>query len=255
MIPSLKKKIMDRLMVPQQNYLVAKDKEILKESIMVDKSVLFSRVMMSKKHRNKAKEVCWTNLPFPDFMVLADVESYDPETGQSETKKNGMLFRLRKVNDNKVRLYFYGGRSEELGFTCVVVYDVNVQTGELKRVAPAHEETWFNDLITQVKITIMECLWAITHFQSTSSITPTFTHAMKKKIREQDMSSYVEYTLDLNTAKRYPSRYLGGTHASPREHVRRGHYRRTRSGNVVFVEAVVVNAGSKRGVVEKDYQL
>lgn len=44
----------------------------------------------------------------------------------------------------------------------------------------------------------------------------------------------------------------GGTHASPREHVRRGHIRRLSSGKTVWINDTVVNAGIG-GFVTKDY--
>lgn len=46
---------------------------------------------------------------------------------------------------------------------------------------------------------------------------------------------------------------LGG-HRSPREHLRRGHIRRLESGNKVWVNATVVNAGAP-GKILKDYVL
>jgi hypothetical protein len=44
----------------------------------------------------------------------------------------------------------------------------------------------------------------------------------------------------------------GGSHASPRMHLRRGHLRRL-SDRVVWVRAAMINAGSPDGVVVKDY--
>jgi hypothetical protein len=45
---------------------------------------------------------------------------------------------------------------------------------------------------------------------------------------------------------------LGGTHSSPREHLRRGHIRRLPTGSI-WVNSCIVNAGSVRGRVDKDY--
>lgn len=47
----------------------------------------------------------------------------------------------------------------------------------------------------------------------------------------------------------------GGSHSSPRMHLRRGHIRNLASGNSVWVRPAVVNKGSSRGVIEKDYSL
>jgi len=50
-----------------------------------------------------------------------------------------------------------------------------------------------------------------------------------------------------------PNEPLGGTHASPREHDRRGHWRRTSSGRV-WIEPMVINKGVG-GRVEKTYRV
>lgn len=46
---------------------------------------------------------------------------------------------------------------------------------------------------------------------------------------------------------------LGGSHASPRIHLRRGHIRQLGDGRSVWVQSCVV--GSKHGVIHKDYRL
>ncbi|RKE23963.1 hypothetical protein B0G76_8665, partial [Paraburkholderia sp. BL23I1N1] len=45
-----------------------------------------------------------------------------------------------------------------------------------------------------------------------------------------------------------------GAHAAPRTHLRRGHIRRLEN-RVTWVRPAVVNAGSERGVVAKDYRI
>lgn len=47
---------------------------------------------------------------------------------------------------------------------------------------------------------------------------------------------------------------LGGSHRSPREHLRRGHIRRLSDGRRLWINATVVNAGVG-GVITKDYAL
>lgn len=50
---------------------------------------------------------------------------------------------------------------------------------------------------------------------------------------------------------RAASQHLGGTHSSPRLHLRRGHVRNLGEGRRVWVQPCVV--GSKHGIVTKDY--
>lgn len=54
-------------------------------------------------------------------------------------------------------------------------------------------------------------------------------------------------------AQRNANKDQGGTHASPRVHLRRGHVRKMESGRRVWVQACVV--GSKHGMVLKDYKI
>lgn len=49
--------------------------------------------------------------------------------------------------------------------------------------------------------------------------------------------------------------HLGGSHRSPREHLRRGHVRCLQSGKSVWVNAALVSAGRGFGVVTKDYRV
>lgn len=44
-------------------------------------------------------------------------------------------------------------------------------------------------------------------------------------------------------------------HRSPREHLRRGHYRRLASGREVWINSMTIGAGSSSGKVSKDYVL
>lgn len=48
-------------------------------------------------------------------------------------------------------------------------------------------------------------------------------------------------------------RPAGGTHASPRVHLRRGHVRRIEDGRRVWVQACIV--GSAQGIILKDYKV
>lgn len=48
---------------------------------------------------------------------------------------------------------------------------------------------------------------------------------------------------------------LGGHHASPREHERIGHFRRYKTGKMVWVRHSVINKGKTQGVIQKDYKV
>lgn len=65
--------------------------------------------------------------------------------------------------------------------------------------------------------------------------------------------AYYELTIDPNP-KNYDGQAQGGTHASPREHLRRGHIRHLANGKSVWINAMVVNPGVG-GKIEKDYKI
>lgn len=54
---------------------------------------------------------------------------------------------------------------------------------------------------------------------------------------------------------RAPSQSLGGTHASPKPHMRRGHVRRLKSGKIVMVKSMIINKHKmpEEGFVFHDY--
>jgi len=64
------------------------------------------------------------------------------------------------------------------------------------------------------------------------------------------------HVLVVDTHRRAPGgEGKGGSHRSPREHLRRGHIRRLQSGKRVWVNATIVAAGRGGGVVRKDYSV
>jgi hypothetical protein len=79
--------------------------------------------------------------------------------------------------------------------------------------------------------------------------------ALNKKRAKAGKCPVLEYkTLVLKIdAQRTSGQAGGGTHASPRVHLRRGHVRRLETGRRVWVQACVV--GSTHGMVLKDYRV
>ncbi len=79
--------------------------------------------------------------------------------------------------------------------------------------------------------------------------------ALNKKRAKAGKLPIFEYkTLHINVpGVRVEGRPLGGTHASPRVHLRRGHVRNLDNGKRVWVQACVV--GSQHGMIHKDYKI
>ncbi|MCT7328020.1 hypothetical protein [Ralstonia mojiangensis] len=80
--------------------------------------------------------------------------------------------------------------------------------------------------------------------------------ALNKKRTEKGRQPFFSYkVLQLSDDHRVAGRAgVGGTHASPRMHLRRGHLRRLES-KVVWVRPAMVNAGTSDGAVLKDYAI
>jgi len=78
--------------------------------------------------------------------------------------------------------------------------------------------------------------------------------ALNKKRQENGKQPFFYYkVLQLSDERREAGKGgAGGSHGSPRMHLRRGHLRR-REGKVIWVRPTMVNAGSNAGVVMKDY--
>ncbi|MCY1306435.1 hypothetical protein D9M70_562970 [compost metagenome] len=81
---------------------------------------------------------------------------------------------------------------------------------------------------------------------------PERLNAKREARGKVPLFSFKTLTLAAPNARR-PGLVLGGTHASPRVHLRRGHIRQLADGRSVWVQPCVV--GSKHGVVHKDYRL
>lgn len=72
---------------------------------------------------------------------------------------------------------------------------------------------------------------------------------------KKDTSPFDEYhILSVKLSASGDGKNMNGHHASPREHLRRGHIRRLQSGRKVWVNAAIVNAGVG-GKVSKDYSI
>ncbi|HHV7525115.1 TPA: hypothetical protein ACUNF5_006666 [Burkholderia orbicola] len=76
---------------------------------------------------------------------------------------------------------------------------------------------------------------------------------LNKKREQNGKVPFFDYrVLAVRPSNAGDGRGRGGQHASPKAHIRRGHIRRLER-KTVWVSDTLVNAGSARGVVVKDY--
>jgi hypothetical protein len=78
----------------------------------------------------------------------------------------------------------------------------------------------------------------------------------KKRARNGKLPMYAYHVLMLNPLEEKENKveHQGGTHASPRLHLRRGHIRRLADNRVTWVNAAMIG-NKKNGVVEKSYAI
>lgn len=81
---------------------------------------------------------------------------------------------------------------------------------------------------------------------------PTKLNAKRVARGKVPLFSYKTLSLAVPNIRR-ASANAGGTHASPRVHLRRGHIRQLSDDRAIWVQPCVV--GSKHGLVQKDYRL
>jgi hypothetical protein len=78
----------------------------------------------------------------------------------------------------------------------------------------------------------------------------------QRRIRDGKTPFYETRTLwiDVPGGSKESGDPQGGTHRSPRQHLRRGHIRRLPTGKKVWVNAAVVGA-KENGIIKKDYAI
>ena len=82
-----------------------------------------------------------------------------------------------------------------------------------------------------------------------------FPRTRRPKLARAGISGWTWHLVDIDTSRmRAAGQKRGGTHASPRWHIRRGHWRTLGDGRRVFVRSCEVGDPARGGVV-KDYRI
>lgn len=103
--------------------------------------------------------------------------------------------------------------------------------------------------ILRTALCAMQCV----NITATECVPPKKLQKARQKRGKQPLFSY--WTLDIDIPRfNHNTNDLGGTHRSPRLHLRRGHIRQLASGNYCWVQPHVVG-NKKLGVVHKDYSV
>jgi hypothetical protein len=143
----------------------------------------------------------------------------------------------------------YGHRPRSLP---MMVYLVD---GDVVRYGPVDENAQLSEDDAKLMLAMIGAWYrqldAGTHSHQ-PYVKPTFTN--KRKIAAGKTPTYDWHTVVIGVKSGQRVNGAGSTHATPREHDRRGHIRRLRSGKNVWVKACKVGA-PELGAVFKDYQV
>lgn len=189
--------------------------------------------------------ISYENLIFNDFVILRDFNWEDAgNNNKRSTVKDGWVFRIFKMPHDKVGVGVYlKSTDEQKTYLYFCALEVGKHTSSLVGSAMPHAQ-W--QLAMKMTKGLIEEVRNILY--TTQNFTRTVKNEVPKgynyiKLSNKERALHVEYTVDLSKPLYVSGESKGGTHASPREHHRRGHYRTSKSGKRYFVNATVVNKG------------
>ena len=130
----------------------------------------------------------------------------------------------------------------------------------LERVHEAEGEAGIQSCVKDIgneTASILELCEALScsnvHHRAIDTVDPAVN---QRRVRDGKVPMYETRTLwiDVPNFEGVSTEWQGGTHRSPRQHLRRGHIRNLQSGKKVWVNATVVGA-KENGMIKKDYAI
>ena len=112
------------------------------------------------------------------------------------------------------------------------------------------------DNFTEYRTDICAVIQCLHSLRAGASLKPRGheSRAKRKKMKRRGVGGFTYHVLELPSKAGGPSNSSGGSHATPRLHVRRAHIRRLPTGAVTFVRQCMVGDAS-RGFAAKDYSV
>lgn len=212
-------------------------REMIKHSPQPESFMWFDAGSMSRveEHTKVPVEVLM-NLPFPRTAICCQV-------GSEETK---MVLALI-AGDNSVTVAGY--RTNPFNLFKPFVY---MLTPEGLRYYFKDQEIPEDSIKPAFRIVTVALMAINAQEQAYQAVAPkTFVNQKRKAKGKQPLFDWHTVVIERSAPKKESQ---GGTHASPRLHDRRGHWRKTKGGKTVWVKSCKVGDASK-GVVFKDYEV
>lgn len=259
---SLKLKIMKNLgQIEWPEFNEDRKKPLHLKAMDLEDSVLFHSI--ERHAKTDARDVDLRHTPFDDCMFLIPIVSGTIEEGNFRTD-NHLVRLIQNRADNTTDLIVYWNSGKNLVFKPMMGFTIHDDI-DYELVFPTKPITYSDgsviDIVqdsehvfVQMERVLREVLWVTMRHERMIIEDPTRRHSFKKKVKPTDAFKYIEYTLDMSKRVRYTRpAHLGGTHASPVEHVRAGTWVTSKTGKRFYRRGTVVNEGSTSGRVEKDY--
>jgi len=189
------------------------------------------------QNETKAWGVCTGGAFVPSDYTMPDEETEASQRFRDDAIQAGLA--------GKNSLHF---RSEPF-VLCPELFQMYIETTGKDKATRAI----INDTRDEIIFLIQMCSVINCENVKLDAIDPSVTLNKKRK-RKGKTPLFRYHVLQIGKTGR-ETNDIGGTHASPRMHLRRGHIRRLQSGKTTWVRPSMVNPTSKEGVVMKDYRV
>lgn len=217
----------------------------LTHSILVEIGALEIEIV---KAINESDDI--NNLPFEDFFVPRSLQMEIQNVGE-RIYERGVLLHIFRTGETTIGLGVLTTDNHDATYYMVTCYELDTIEGTFKIVwnIPNYDKYAKADKSKS----LADMLYILDTLRNYERVTKDvkLKHSILK-LPKVERDTYVEYVVDLSKPYSGSGVTGGGSHATPREHVRRGHYR-TRNGKRYFVRSTIVNEGSK-GIVDKSYK-
>jgi hypothetical protein len=249
----------ERVRLPFKNITVeyytpkAEDEEEDPNSTIITKHLIFATEMTIEEMEEHFPDEDWSIFYEDDIWIHIFTAGYSPYLGFWVACPLGWampsLWDANINNDDKnIGLQVNG-------------YGINLMLSEREHLEKTYgfdsaKEDLLKDISSEVSA-LLELCEALSCSNVKHEVIQTFhPNINQRRIRDGKTPFYETRTLwiDVPGGSKDSGDHQGGTHRSPRQHLRRGHIRVLQSGKKVWVNAAVVGA-KENGIIKKDYAI
>ena len=200
------------------------------------------------------------NLPFPKICVIAGYLHDVPELSGSSVNRFSFYTVSQDYNGILISAFLCAHENSPLHVASIrleVSADRDNQVLGIYPVIPQSQAGWMDDeMIYVISDSVLRAIYMMTYHTGEAYIsvpTPREIEVNQKKLRK-NKAPVIEFRLISITGKEQPKTpsTTHETHASPRQHWRRGHWRTYKSGKRAWVEPMLVG-DEANGKIIKDY--